>query len=127
MQPRTHQRREGEQTPVGLDLLDDKTALDTASPLPVELADDLAAAVRRAAAEQRRLLVRDAGQEIAAIIPLADLRLLLQLEEEELDRIDREEAGRALADPDNYPPVPWEQVKREPGLKLVTAALHRPA
>ena len=72
----THQRREDDQTPVGLDLLDDEAGLATASPLPVELADDLTAAVRRAAAEPRRLVVRDAGQEIAAIIPLADLRLL---------------------------------------------------
>lgn len=122
-----HQRREHDQTPAGLDLLDDEAELDTASPVPVELADDLAAAVRRAAAEQRRLVVRDAGREIAAIIPLEDLRLLLRLEEEELDRIDREEARRALADPDNYPSGPWEQVKRAAGLKAVTAACRPPA
>jgi hypothetical protein len=90
--------------------------LDSAAAVAIDLGGDLARAVRRAAAEQRRLVVREGDREIAAIIPLEDLRLLLRLEEEELDRIDQAELRRALADPDNYPPIPWEQVKREAGL-----------
>ena len=108
-----HQRREDEKPAAGLNLLDDEVALDTGTPVPVELADDLAAAVRRAAAEQRHLVVRDAGRAIAAIIPIEDLQLLLRLEEEELDRIHREDARRAIAAPDNYPTLLWDGERRD--------------
>ena len=107
-----HQRREDEKPAAGLNLLDDEVALDTGTPVPVELADDLAAVVRRAA-EQRRLVVPNAGRAIAAIIPIEDLQLLLRLEEEELDRIDREDARRAIAAPDNYPTVLWDGERRD--------------
>lgn len=62
--------------------------------------------------EHRRVVVRDNSDEVAAIIPPADLQLLLRLEEEELDRIDLAEARRALADPDNGPPIPWQPATR---------------
>jgi hypothetical protein len=109
-------RRTDEPASAVLDVMPDDTDLDTATPVPIEMTGDLGTAARRAAAEQRRLVVRDGGEEIAAVIPIADLRLLLRLEEDELDRIDRREAQRALDDPNNYPAVPWEQVKREAGL-----------
>ncbi len=54
------------------------------------------------------------GQEIAAIIPIQDLRLLLRLEEE-LERIDIEDIRRARQDPANHQRVPLEQVKAEMG------------
>lgn len=98
----------------GMPLNDDD--LDTASPVPIDLAAGLVDAARGLARAPRRLVVRDGNQEIAALIPVEDLRLLLRLEEEELDRLDREEARRALDDPESYPPVPWEQVRREAGL-----------
>lgn len=111
------QRRAAEPAPLPvLDGVADETDLDSATPLPVELADDLRAAVGRAVAERRRLVVRSGGAEVAAIIPIEDLALLLRLEEAELDRIDLREARRALDDPENYPPVRWEQVKQEAGL-----------
>lgn len=93
--------------------LPDADDLDSATPLPVDLGANLTHVVRRAKGERRRFIVRDDGDEVAAIIPLADLHLLLRLEEEELDRIDLKEARRALADPDNGPPIPWEPVTRE--------------
>ena len=98
--------------PIGIGVADEGE-LDTASPLPIALGDDLVGAVRDVATARRRLVVRDGEEELAAIIPIADLRLLLRLEEAELDRIDLEAARRALADPDNRPTVPWEQVQRE--------------
>lgn len=93
--------------------LPDADELDSATPLPVDLRADLTHVVRRAGGEHRRFIVREDGNDVAAIIPLADLFLLLRLEEEELDRIDLEEARRALADPDNGPPIPWQPVSGE--------------
>lgn len=93
--------------------LPDADDLDSTAPLLVDVGTNLAHVVRRAEGEHRRFIVRDGGDDIAAIIPLADLHLLLRLEEEELDRIDLEEARRALADPDDGPPIPWEPVIRE--------------
>ena len=84
-------------------------------PAQIDLGSDLVAAVRRAAG-QERLVVRDAGEEVAAIIPRDDFHLLLRLEEEELDRIDAEEVRKALADPENKETIPYERIRAELGL-----------
>lgn len=55
---------------------------------PVDINDDLQRAVRRAATDQERLVVRDGKDELAVIIPLADILFLLRLENAELDRTD---------------------------------------
>ena len=85
-------------------------------PDTVDLGGDLRAAVERAAANEERLVVRAGGEELAAIIPMEDFRLLLRLEEEELDRIDVEEARKALADPENQTRIPLAQFRAELGL-----------
>ncbi len=112
----THQRRDGQGTSLGLDVTTDAGDLDMTSSIPIELGDDIALAIRSVAGKPRRLVVRQAGEELAAIIPMENHRLLLRLEEEELDRIDLAEVRRALADPNNWPAVPWEEIKREAGL-----------
>ena len=77
-------------------------------------------ALRRAAAFDRRTIVRVDGKDVA-VIPLSDLRRLewfLEQEEkeaEDFDQLDIEEAERRLADP-NDATIPYEQVRRELGL-----------
>lgn len=73
-------------------------------------------AIERAAAGER-VVVRRAGAELVAVVPLEDLRRLEELEAEE-DRLDAEEAERimAVARANGEEPVAWEQVKRELGL-----------
>lgn len=83
---------------------------------PIDINDDLRAAARRAAMTEQRQVVRDGDEELAAIVSMDDFRLLLRLEEAELDRIDIEEARQALADPDNQESIPLAQIRAELGL-----------
>lgn len=50
------------------------------------------------------------GKSIAAVVPIEDLELLEQLE----DRMDLDEARKALAEKGER--IPWKQLKRELGL-----------
>jgi prevent-host-death family protein len=52
--------------------------------------------VNRAAYGKERTIVSRRGKDLAAIIPIEDLRLLELLAQEELDRIDIEDARAAL-------------------------------
>jgi antitoxin (DNA-binding transcriptional repressor) of toxin-antitoxin stability system len=58
-----------------------------------------------------RIVVREGGKDVAAIVPMEDLALLEELE----DAADVEEARRRLADP-NEKPIPWEKAKADLGL-----------
>ncbi len=78
---------------------------------PVDINDDLRSVVRRAAESEERLVVRDGGTDLVAILPLADIRFLLRLENAELDRFDLEEVRRALADPENQERIPLSAVR----------------
>ncbi len=57
-----------------------------------------------------RVLVEFKGTKLA-IIPSDDLALLEKLEEEELDRMDAQDAEEVLRDPKW---LPWDQVKQQP-------------
>ncbi len=59
-----------------------------------------------------RVVIERRGKPVAAVIPVADLRLLEMLE----DHLDIEAARTALADPKNKVRVPWAQVKKRLGL-----------
>ena len=59
-----------------------------------------------------RVLIERRGKDVAALIPVEDLRLLEMLE----DAIDIEAARKALANPKNKVRVPLEQVKKRLGL-----------
>jgi prevent-host-death family protein len=67
--------------------------------------------VNRAAFGGERIVLERYGEEVAALVPIEDLRRLEELE----DREDLREARRVLANPDEKP-LPYEQVRRELGL-----------
>lgn len=98
------------------DLLDHADDWGPESPTQIDLDGDLQAAVRRAGPSEGRFVVRQDGEELAAIVSMDDFRLLLRLEEEELDRIDIEEVRRLRADPNEQERIPLEQVKADLGL-----------
>lgn len=111
-----HQRHNSQDRPlVVVDQTDDADEWGPEPPAQVELGGNLRGAVERAAANEERLVVREGDEELAAIIPMEDFRLLLRLEEEELDRIDIEESRKALADPENQTRIPLAQVRAELG------------
>lgn len=66
-----------------------------------EARGDLAEIINRAAHGGERVVVHRGEKELAAVIPMEDLRLLERLIEEEEDRIDAGEATRAANDPDD--------------------------
>jgi prevent-host-death family protein len=80
-----------------------------------EARDEFAEVINRVAYGGERVVIRRREKELAAVIPLEDLRLLERLIEQEEDRIDAEEARKALADPGNEA-VSWEEAKKELGL-----------
>ena len=55
--------------------------------------------VNRAAYAKESTIVSRRGKDLAAVIPIEDLRLLERLREEEQDRQDIEDARRSLAEP----------------------------
>jgi prevent-host-death family protein len=77
-----------------------------------EARQDFAELVNRAAYRGERVRVLRRGRAIAAIVPIEDVEALERLE----DQLDLEAALEALADPENAPAIPWEQVKAELGL-----------
>ncbi|MBI5018643.1 MAG: type II toxin-antitoxin system Phd/YefM family antitoxin [Deltaproteobacteria bacterium] len=63
----------------------------------------------RRAEEGEHFVIEREGREVAALVSIEDLRFLEQLE----DRIDLEEARKALEEPGS---IPWEEVKARLGL-----------
>lgn len=61
-----------------------------------------------------RIIVHHRGKDVAALVPMEDLKLLEQIE----DRLDLEEARAILKEmrETGEKSVPWEQVKKELGL-----------
>jgi prevent-host-death family protein len=55
--------------------------------------------LNRAAYGKERTIVSRRGKDLAAVIPIEDLRLLERLSQEEMDRIDIEDALASLAEP----------------------------
>jgi antitoxin Phd len=70
--------------------------------------------VNRAAYGKERTIISRRGKDLAAVIPMEDLRLLERLAREEMDRRDLEDARAALAEPGEN--IPLEQVRKELGL-----------
>lgn len=67
--------------------------------------------VNRVSYRGERIVIQKHGRPVAALVPVEDLALIRELE----DRIDLEDARKALADA-NGKTIPWETVKRELGL-----------
>ena len=61
--------------------------------------DEFPELVNRAAYGGERTIVSRRGKDLAAVIPIADLKLLEKLAREEMDRQDIEDAHAALAEP----------------------------
>jgi prevent-host-death family protein len=70
--------------------------------------------VNRAAYGKERTIVSRRGKDLAAIIPMEDLRLLELLAQEEMDRIDIEDALAALAEPGEN--ISLEEARKQLGL-----------
>jgi prevent-host-death family protein len=68
--------------------------------------------VRRVVQQKERVVVTHRGKEVAALVPLEDLAVLQQVE----DQADLAAAQEALAEIEKEGTVSWEQVKAELGL-----------
>jgi len=79
-----------------------------------EAREKLGKIIQRAAVEKERIILTRRGKELAALVPIEDMRFLEELE----DRLDLEEARAALAEAqaDSERPFPWEKLKTELGL-----------
>ena len=75
----------------------------------VEARDQLSTIINRAAFGKERVVLTRRGKELAAVVPIEDVKLLEELE----DRLDFEAAREALNEEGT---IPWEKVKAELGL-----------
>ena len=71
--------------------------------------------VNRAAYGKERTIVSRRGKDLAAVIPIEDLLLLERLAQQELDRIDREDARAALKEAEEKGAIPLRDLARELG------------
>lgn len=72
--------------------------------------------VNRAAYGKERIIVSRRGKDFAAVIPIDDLRLLERLAQEEMDRLDLEDARAALAEAEEEGTIPPGEAKKRLGL-----------
>ena len=72
-------------------------------------------AVNRAAEGKERSIIYRRGNDVAAIIPIEDLRLLERLAQEEMDRVDLEHARAALKEAKEKGTIPLRDLMRELG------------
>ena len=77
-----------------------------------EIRKEFAETLNRVMYGGERVVINRRGKDIAALISMNDLNALEALE----DRLDAEDADRLLDDP-NETPIPYEQVRKEFGLK----------
>ena len=81
-----------------------------------EVRESIAEYVNEVAYGKERVILKRHGKEVAALIPIEDLRLLERVEVELGDRLDLEETRKALIDPGNRKRLPWSAVKKSLGL-----------
>jgi prevent-host-death family protein len=65
--------------------------------------------INRVVYQGERIVLERHGKDVVAVVPVADLELLEQLE----DRMDLEEARKRLKDPGR---IPWKEIKKRLGL-----------
>ena len=68
--------------------------------------------VNRAAYGKERVILTRRKKELAAVVPIEDVKLLEDLE----DRLDLEDARAALAESKKKGTIPWEKIKADLGL-----------
>jgi prevent-host-death family protein len=76
--------------------------------------EELTEILSKAALKGERTIVSRGRKDLAAVVPIGDLRRLEGLARQEIDRRDLEEARAALAEPGDN--IPLRQVKKELGL-----------
>jgi len=77
--------------------------------------EELPEVVNRAAYGKERTIVSRRGKDLAAVIPMDDLRLLERLAQEELDRQDLKDARAALKEAKKKGTIPLRDLMRELG------------
>jgi prevent-host-death family protein len=75
----------------------------------VKAREQLSTVINRAAFGKERVVLTRRGKEVAAVVPIEDVKLLEQLE----DRIDLGEARAALAEAKSRETIPWEKIKAD--------------
>jgi prevent-host-death family protein len=78
----------------------------------VKAREQLSTVINRAAFGKERIVLTRRGKEVAAVVPIEDMKLLEELE----DRIDLEEARAALAEAKSKGTISWEKIKADLGL-----------
>ena len=78
----------------------------------VKARESFSEVINRSAYGKERIVLTRRGKEIAAVVPVEDLKLLEKLEA----RLDLDDIEKALADPENKKSIPWGRVKKELGL-----------
>ena len=78
----------------------------------VDARNEFSDVVNRAAYGKERVILTRRGKQVAAVVPIEDLRLLRELE----DRLDLVEARESLEEARKKGTVPWGKVKSELGL-----------
>jgi prevent-host-death family protein len=78
----------------------------------VKAREQLSTVINRVAFGKERVVLTRRGKEVAAVVPIEDVKLLEELE----DRIDLEEARAALAETKSKGTIPWEKIKVDLGL-----------
>jgi len=78
----------------------------------VKARGQLSTVINQAAFGKERVILTRRGKEIAAVVPIEDLKFLEELE----NRIDLEEARAALAETKTKGTISWEKIKADLGL-----------
>jgi prevent-host-death family protein len=78
-----------------------------------EVRHNLAEVINQVAYGKERVVITRHGKKLVALVPVEDLELLEELE----DQVDVEKSRAPLAEAKAQGTVPWEQVKGELGLK----------
>jgi len=80
---------------------------------PQEAKRALTTVINRVSLRHTPIIFESRGKDLAALISMEQFRVLEKTLEALEDRIDLEEAERALDDPENQRRIPWEDLKRE--------------
>ncbi len=79
-----------------------------------ELRQSLAEILNRAEYQEERIIINRRGKDVAALVPLEDLRLLERLIEEAEDRLDIKAARASVSESQDR--IPHSDVRRKLGL-----------
>jgi prevent-host-death family protein len=73
---------------------------------------DFSDTLNRVAYKGERIILRRRGKDVAALVPVEDLKTLEELE----NRLDNEAADAALTEAEQKGTIPWEEIKADAGL-----------